>query len=99
MTQSQRITAAAPVGRCVGRCPAAGDRSLATGFPPKATSLPLVGGSVRDAMLGRLGNDLDFTTSARPEAVLKILNRWAESTWDVGIRFRHGWCGEGRIPD
>ena len=31
-------------------------------------------------MLGRLGNDLDFTTNARPEAVLRLLNRWAEST-------------------
>lgn len=59
-----------------------GDRFSAEGY-----ELALVGGSVRDAMLGRLGNDLDFTTSARPEAVLKILNRWAESTWDVGIRF------------
>lgn len=59
-----------------------GDRFSAEGH-----ELALVGGSVRDAMLGRLGNDLDFTTSARPEAVLKILNRWAESTWDVGIRF------------
>lgn len=59
-----------------------GDRFVAEGY-----ELALVGGSVRDAMLGRLGNDLDFTTNARPEAVLRILNRWAEATWDVGIRF------------
>ena len=59
-----------------------GDRFAAEGY-----ELALVGGSVRDAMLGRLGNDLDFTTNARPEAVLRILNRWAEATWDVGIRF------------
>ena len=35
--------------------------------------LYLVGGSVRDALLGRLGNDLDFTTPARPDVVYSIL--------------------------
>ncbi len=49
--------------------------------------LALVGGSVRDALLGRLGNDLDFTTDARPEDVLKIIRPWADSVWDVGIAF------------
>ena len=56
-------------------------------FAEQGYEVALVGGSVRDAMLGRLGNDLDFTTNARPEAVLRLLNRWAESTWDIGIRF------------
>lgn len=63
-------------------CADLGDRFAAQGY-----ELALVGGSVRDAMLGRLGSDLDFTTNARPEAVVGILNRWAESTWDIGIRF------------
>jgi poly(A) polymerase len=49
--------------------------------------LALVGGSVRDTLLGRLGNDLDFTTDARPEQVLKILRPWADSVWEVGIAF------------
>ncbi|SFE25382.1 poly(A) polymerase [Actinacidiphila alni] len=49
--------------------------------------LALVGGSVRDTLLGRLGNDLDFTTDARPEQVLKILRPWADSLWEVGIAF------------
>ncbi|MBD0737522.1 CCA tRNA nucleotidyltransferase [Streptomyces sp. CBMA29] len=49
--------------------------------------LALVGGSVRDTLLGRLGNDLDFTTDARPEQVLKILRSWADSVWEVGIAF------------
>ncbi|MEV7613124.1 CCA tRNA nucleotidyltransferase [Streptomyces sp. NPDC089799] len=49
--------------------------------------LALVGGSVRDALLGRLGNDLDFTTDARPEDVLKIVKPWADTVWDVGIAF------------
>ena len=59
-----------------------GDRFHAQGY-----ELALVGGSVRDAILGRLGNDLDFTTDAKPEAVLGILKGWAESVWDIGIRF------------
>ena len=39
---------------------------LARRFQEAGFSLALVGGSVRDALLGRLGNDLDFTTDAPP---------------------------------
>ncbi|OIJ91951.1 CCA tRNA nucleotidyltransferase [Streptomyces colonosanans] len=60
---------------------------LARRFRDAGFSLALVGGSVRDALLGRLGNDLDFTTDARPEDVLKIVRPWADATWDVGIAF------------
>ncbi|MEU8590559.1 CCA tRNA nucleotidyltransferase [Streptomyces sp. NPDC048664] len=60
---------------------------LARRFREAGFSLALVGGSVRDALLGRLGNDLDFTTDARPEDVLKIVRPWADATWDVGIAF------------
>ncbi|MFF8916861.1 CCA tRNA nucleotidyltransferase [Streptomyces sp. NPDC015032] len=60
---------------------------LARRFKDAGFSLALVGGSVRDALLGRLGNDLDFTTDARPEAVLKIVRPWADSVWEVGIAF------------
>ncbi|MDA5280427.1 CCA tRNA nucleotidyltransferase [Streptomyces sp. NPDC054904] len=56
-------------------------------FQQAGFRLALVGGSVRDALLGRLGNDLDFTTDARPEDVLKIIRPWADSLWDVGIAF------------
>ncbi|MSY11330.1 MAG: CCA tRNA nucleotidyltransferase, partial [Actinobacteria bacterium] len=42
---------------------------------------------VRDAILGRLGNDLDFTTNAHPKECEKILNKWADSVWDVGAAF------------
>lgn len=49
--------------------------------------LYLVGGSVRDALLGHLGHDLDFTTSARPDLVAKLLNGWADHVWEVGKRF------------
>ncbi|MGN5632070.1 CCA tRNA nucleotidyltransferase [Streptomyces sp. AC154] len=60
---------------------------LARRFQDAGFSLALVGGSVRDALLGRLGNDLDFTTDARPEDVLKIVRPWADSVWEVGIAF------------
>ncbi|GAA4795816.1 CCA tRNA nucleotidyltransferase [Streptomyces ziwulingensis] len=60
---------------------------LARRFQEAGFSLALVGGSVRDALLGRLGNDLDFTTDARPEDVLKILRPWADAVWEVGIAF------------
>lgn len=56
-------------------------------FAARGYSLYLVGGSVRDALLGRLGNDLDFTTPARPDVVKEILDEWAETVWDTGIDF------------
>ncbi|KUH37096.1 MULTISPECIES: CCA tRNA nucleotidyltransferase [Streptomyces] len=60
---------------------------LARRFQEAGFRLALVGGSVRDALLGRLGNDLDFTTDARPQDVLRIIRPWAEAVWEVGIAF------------
>ena len=59
-----------------------GERFAAAGH-----AVHLVGGSVRDALLGRLGDDLDLTTDARPEQVQALLDGWAEATWDAGIAF------------
>ena len=42
-------------------------RDIGGVFARAGHELYLVGGSVRDALLGRLGNDLDFTTDASPE--------------------------------
>ncbi|MQY27027.1 CCA tRNA nucleotidyltransferase [Nocardia aurantia] len=53
-------------------------------FAARGHHLYLVGGSVRDAVLGRLGSDLDFTTDARPEQVLQIVRGWADHLWDTG---------------
>jgi poly(A) polymerase len=56
-------------------------------FEAAGHRLALVGGSVRDALLGRLGNDLDLTTDARPEQIVEIVRDWADTHWDVGIAF------------
>lgn len=49
--------------------------------------LALVGGPVRDALLGRLGNDWDFTTSATPEQVERVVGSWSDALWDMGREF------------
>ena len=49
--------------------------------------LYLVGGSVRDLMLGREHVDLDFTTEARPEQILEVVDGWADDTFTVGAQF------------
>ena len=67
------------------RAPQAFD--LAAQFTAAGFHLALVGGPVRDSLLGRLGNDLDFTTDARPDDTKKILKKWATDVWDVGIKF------------
>ena len=60
---------------------------LAELFTARGHELYLVGGSVRDAVLGRLGDDLDFTTDARPEVIADILDAWADVIWKTGIEF------------
>ena len=56
-------------------------------FAAAGHELALVGGPVRDAMLGRRHNDLDLTTSARPDEIERLLAGWADATWDIGRAF------------
>jgi poly(A) polymerase len=60
---------------------------LAARFTSAGHEIALVGGSVRDALLDRLGSDLDLTTSARPKETKKLLSGWADAVWDVGEAF------------
>ena len=62
-------------------------RRLARAFTAAGRELYLVGGSVRDAMLGRLSHDLDFTTDAKPADVVALLTPMAETVWDTGIEY------------
>jgi poly(A) polymerase len=60
---------------------------LAARFADAGHRLYLVGGSVRDALLGRDISDLDFTTDARPDEILAAVGGWADAVWDTGIAF------------
>lgn len=64
-------------------------------FADEGEEIALVGGPVRDMMLGRLQQDLDLTTSARPEVTERLLKRWAGSTWDMGRAFGTIGCRRG----
>ena len=56
-------------------------------FQEAGFDLALVGGSVRDLILQRDVGDLDFTTPAKPEEIVKITKSWADSVWDLGMEF------------
>lgn len=51
--------------------------------------LYLVGGTVRDLVLGRDGaaHDIDATTDARPDVIKRLLDGWADAVWTQGERF------------
>jgi poly(A) polymerase len=53
-------------------------------FSRAGFEIALVGGPVRDAVLGRQALDLDFTTSARPDDTERLLGRWGRSHWNIG---------------
>ncbi|MCT2222765.1 CCA tRNA nucleotidyltransferase [Microbacterium paraoxydans] len=62
-------------------------RTLAEAFDEAGFELAVVGGPVRDALLGRETHDLDFTTSASPDEILAIVKPVASAHWDIGRAF------------
>ncbi len=60
---------------------------LGSRFARAGHRLALVGGPVRDALLGRASLDLDFTTDARPDQTVQLLRPWADSFWEIGREF------------
>src|SRR5437016_2986358 len=65
---------------------------LAEAFKAAGWPLYLVGGWVRDALLGARPPDLDFATPAPPDRSLEVMRRWAGKggnarVWTTGIEF------------
>lgn len=62
-------------------------QELSAVFEAGGHSLFLVGGPVRDALLGRPLSDLDLTTDADPERITALLKSWADELWTQGAQF------------
>lgn len=60
---------------------------VASAFADAGFELSLVGGPVRDAMLGRVVSDLDFTTNASPDEILRVVTPISDVQWDIGRDF------------
>ncbi|WP_406057606.1 CCA tRNA nucleotidyltransferase [Kribbella sp. NBC_00889] len=60
---------------------------LGSRFAAAGHEIALVGGPVRDILLGRGSKDLDFATSAHPDVVERLLSGWADHVWDIGKAF------------
>ncbi|MDY0908113.1 CCA tRNA nucleotidyltransferase [Microbacterium sp. CFBP9034] len=61
--------------------------TLADAFADAGHDLAIVGGPVRDALLGRAVNDLDFTTDTLPDQILRIVKPISTAQWDIGRAF------------
>src|SRR6478735_12141316 len=61
--------------------------TLGRAFADAGRELAIVGGPVRDALLGRATHDLDFTTDAKPDDILAIVTPISSAQWDVGRDF------------
>jgi len=64
-------------------------RPLAQRFDAAGHRIYLVGGIVRDLVLGRplTGGDIDLTTDAHPGRTTELVAGWADAVWDQGARF------------
>lgn len=60
---------------------------LGEAFSRAGFELAIVGGTVRDAILGRQGHDFDFTTNATPDQTLAVLKTLSRSHWETGRAF------------
>jgi poly(A) polymerase len=60
---------------------------LGAKFVDAGFEIALVGGSVRDAFLGKSGLDFDLTTNARPDDIARLLRSLTKAVWEIGRDF------------
>ncbi len=60
---------------------------LATQFAATGYKLYLVGGSVRDELMGREAHDADLTTDAPPDVTRQLVREAGATTFDLGEKF------------
>ena len=60
---------------------------LGTLFSEAGFELALVGGPVRDAILGRVAPDVDLTTNATPDQILALIKGKVDTHWEIGKEF------------
>ena len=61
--------------------------SLSERFVAAGWGFFVVGGVVRDLLLGKRSGDIDITTDAHPGETASILGDWGDAVWDQGARF------------
>jgi poly(A) polymerase len=69
-------------------------RELTDRFTASGHRLFLVGGCVRDLVLGRPNDDVDLTTDARPDEVERLVRGWADAVWLQGQAFGTVGCAK-----
>lgn len=62
-------------------------KELGARFVDAGHELYLVGGTVRDLLLGRTAPDWDFATDAHPRETTRVLQGWADRRYFVGVKF------------
>lgn len=61
--------------------------SLGSMFQTAGYELALVGGPVRDAILGRVSPDVDLTTNATPDQILEVIKGKVDTHWEIGKEY------------
>lgn len=92
------MTDTAPSGAALDVPPLA--KELGGRFAAAGHELFLVGGTVRDLLLGREAPDWDFATSAHPSETTRVLRGWADRQYLVGVKFGTvGAMKDGRLVE
>ena len=58
---------------------------LAERFRSSGRKFYIVGGVVRDLLLGKTSSDVDITTDASPDESVAILEKWGDTIWTLSL--------------